>query len=106
MNLKLRLKNKATLTSLIMAAVAFIYQILGILNVVVPISQNDVVQVLGILINLLGVMGILVDPTTPGVGDSVNAMSYEELGQPIDPDYQGPADLKEEAIDITHKEEV
>lgn len=43
MNLKLRLKNKATLTSLIMAAVAFIYQVLGILNVVnVPISQNDV----------------------------------------------------------------
>lgn len=100
MNLKLRFKNKATLVALASALIAFIYQILGILGITAPIAQDAVSQLVGIILNILVAVGVLVDPTTKGIGDSVNAMSYKELGQAVDPDYQGPVDLTEN----THKE--
>lgn len=73
MNFKLRLKNKATLTALIAAAVAFVYQILGIVGVIPAISQSDVTQLIGIVINLLVGIGVVVDPTTQGIRDGVSA---------------------------------
>ena len=73
MNFKLRIKNRATLTALIAAAVAFVYQVLGIVGVVPAISQNDITQLIGIAINLLVSLGIVVDPTTHGIRDGVKA---------------------------------
>lgn len=73
MNFKLRLKNKATLTALIAAAVAFVYQILGIVGVIPAISQSDITQLIGIVINLLVGLGVVVDPTTQGIRDGVKA---------------------------------
>lgn len=73
MNFKLRLKNKATLTALIAAAVAFVYQILGIVGVIPAISQSDITQLLGIVINLLVGLGVVVDPTTQGIRDGEKA---------------------------------
>lgn len=73
MNFKLRIKNKATLTALIAAAVAFVYQILGIVGVIPAISQSDLTQLLGIVINLLVGLGVVVDPTTQGIRDGVKA---------------------------------
>lgn len=77
-NWKLRFKNKATLLTLILAIVAFIYQILGIVGVTVPISQDQVTQIIGLVINVLVGLGIVVDPTTAGVGDSNSALTYTE----------------------------
>lgn len=78
MNLKLRIKNKTTLLAIVTATVAFVYQILGILGIVPAISREAVIQGLGALINLLAILGILVDPTTAGVGDSTRAKGYKE----------------------------
>lgn len=78
MNWKLRLQNKATLTTLILAIVAFVYQMLGLFGVVPAISQNDVINIVGLVINLLVTLGIVVDPTTSGVTDSAQAMTYTE----------------------------
>lgn len=77
-NLKLRFKNKATLVALITATIAFIYQLAGIAGFAVPISQDSMVQLAGVLINLLVAMGILVDPTTSGIADSTKALGYNE----------------------------
>lgn len=77
MNMKLRLTNKTTLVALIAAFVAFVYQILGIIGVVAPVSQDTVMQLVGVVINLLVALGVLVDPTTAGIGDSAQAMTYE-----------------------------
>lgn len=73
MNFTLRLKNKATLTALIAAAVAFVYQILGIVGVIPAISQSDITQLIGIVINLLVGLGVVVDPTTQGIRDGEKA---------------------------------
>lgn len=86
MNWKLRFKNKATLIAIVAAAVAFVYQILGILHIVPPVTEEQVMQVLGIIINILVGLGILVDPTTAGISDSARAMTYSEPGIHTIPD--------------------
>lgn len=77
-NWKLRFKNKTTLVALVTAVVAFVYQLLGIFGITAPISQETVIQVLGVLINLLVALGIVVDPTTQGISDSVKANGYSK----------------------------
>ena len=69
---KSRLKNKAILAAIISAAVAFVYQILGLFDIVPPISESDITNVVGILLNALVFLGIIVDPTTDGISDSEN----------------------------------
>lgn len=78
LNWKLRFKNTATLIPLIGATVAFVYQILGIIGIVPPISEAETMQVIGLVINVLIGLGIITDPTTDGIGDSERAMKYKE----------------------------
>lgn len=77
-NWKLRLQNKATLTALVMALVALVYQVLGVCGVVPRVSQDQVTTIISMFINILCLLGIVVDPTTAGVGDSARALSYDE----------------------------
>lgn len=77
-NWKLRLQNKTTLTALVMALVALVYQVLGVCGVVPRVSQDQVTTIVSMVINILCLFGIVVDPTTAGIGDSARAMSYEE----------------------------
>ena len=77
-NWKLRLQNKATLTALVLALVALVYQVLGVCGVVPRVSQDQVTTIISMVINVLCLLGIVVDPTTAGVGDSVRAMSYDK----------------------------
>ena len=77
MNWKLRLQNPATLTALIAAAVAFVYQILSVLGITAPIDQSFFVQMGGLIVTILVSLGIIVDPTTKGLSDSTKALSYE-----------------------------
>ena len=77
-NWKLRLQNKATLTALVMALVALVYQVLGVCGVVPRVSQDQVTTIISIVINILCLLGIVVDPTTDGIGDSARALSYEK----------------------------
>ena len=77
-NWKVRLKNKTWLLAFAGAIVAFAYQILGMLGVVAPIAEDNVTQVIGLLVNLLVALGIVQDPTTAGMSDSNEALSYSE----------------------------
>lgn len=77
-NWKLRLQNKTTLTAIILAAVALVYQVLGMFGVVPSISESQIVEVVGMGINLLCLLGIVTDPTTKGVGDSDQALTYDK----------------------------
>ena len=77
-NWKLRLKNKATLTTLLLAGVSFAYALLAALGVTPGIAQEQAVNAVVALVALLCGLGIVVDPTTEGVSDSARAMKYEE----------------------------
>lgn len=76
-NWKLRLKNKTTLTAIILAAVALVYQVLGMAGVVPSISESAIVEAAGMVINLLCLLGIVTDPTTQGISDSRQALTYD-----------------------------
>ena len=77
-NWKLRLKNKTTLITLSIAVVALIYQVLAIAGVTPSISESEVKELISTVVNALCVMGIIVDPTTQGIGDSERALEYNE----------------------------
>ena len=77
-NWKLRLQNKVTLTSIVVLTVTFVYQILGLFDIVPAISQDVIIQLSGVFINILAGFGVVVDPTTKGASDSEQAMTYTE----------------------------
>ncbi len=75
-NWKLRFQNKTSLTAIILAMIALVYQVLGLWGVTPGISENQIIEVAGMGINLLCLLGIVVDPTTDGVSDSTQALDY------------------------------
>lgn len=77
-NWKLRIKNKVTLTAIVLGVIGIVYKVLAMLGIVPSISENDVVEVVMLVIELLVLLGVVVDPTTAGVSDSQQAMGYEK----------------------------
>lgn len=75
-NWTVRLKNKTWLLAFAGAIVAFIYQILGMIGIVPPVAEDNVTQIIGLVVNLLVALGIVQDPTTAGMSDSVQALDY------------------------------
>jgi phi LC3 family holin len=77
-NWKVRLKNKTWLITFTGVVIAFVYQVLGMLGVAPAISEDSATQIVGIVINLLVAVGVVADPTTQGITDSDQAMTYDE----------------------------
>lgn len=77
MNLIVRLRNKTWLLTAVPVFVSAIYNILALFGVVPPIAESAAIQALTTIINLLAVLGVVIDPTTAGLGDSARAMTYQ-----------------------------
>ena len=77
-NWKVRFKNKVWLGSFLSLVIGFIYSLLALFDVFPAVTQNLVVQLLNQVLTFLGLIGVIVDPTTAGIGDSERAMGYEE----------------------------
>lgn len=75
-NWKARFKNKAFLVIFATTIVAFVYQMLGLFGIVPKVSEELIIELIGIIINLLVALGIVIDPTTEGISDSDRAMTY------------------------------
>jgi len=78
LNWKVRFKNKVWLGSFLSLIVGFVYSMLALFDVFPQVTQNLVVQLLNQVLTFLGLIGVIVDPTTAGFGDSERAMGYEE----------------------------
>ena len=77
-NWKLRLQNKTTLWGIISLVVSLIFRILDACGVIPPFSQDFVLEIAADILTLLGLLGVIVDPTTVGFDDSNRAMGYVE----------------------------
>ena len=77
-NWKVRFKNKTWLVTFLLAVLAFVYQILGMFDVVPPVTQDMATQLIAAVINILVAVAVVIDPTTNGVSDSIRAMTYNE----------------------------
>lgn len=77
-NWKVRFKNKVWLTSFISLIVGFIFNILKMFEIVPAVTENLIMEIVGQFLTFLGLFGVIVDPTTAGMNDSIRAMGYVE----------------------------
>lgn len=77
-NWKVRFKNKTWLTMFLSLIVGFVFNILKCFDVVPVITENMVMNIVTQVLTFLGLIGVLVDPTTAGLSDSNRAMNYVE----------------------------
>ncbi len=77
-NWKVRFRNKTWLTMFISLIVGFVFNILRAFDVSPVVTESLVMNIAGQILTLLGLIGVIVDPTTAGVGDSERALGYEE----------------------------
>lgn len=75
-NWKVRFQNGAFLLTFIGAAISLIYTVLGIFDIVPSVTQNNITDIAATVVQLFVMLGIVTDPTTSGVSDSEQALSY------------------------------
>lgn len=78
-NWKVRIKNKAFWVALIPALLLLIQQVCAVVGVQLDFGdlQAQLVAIVGTVFTLLAILGIVADPTTSGVGDSIQALGYD-----------------------------
>ena len=79
-NIPLRFKNKVTLLAIISLLVRIVIAVLALFAIKPPVSYDALMNVIKMSLDLLVLVGVITDPTTPGIGDSEKAMGYTELG--------------------------
>lgn len=78
MNWKVRFRNKTWLTMFISLIIGFVFNMLKLFDIVPVVTENSIATIAAQVLEFLGLIGVLVDPTTVGIGDSNRAMTYEE----------------------------
>lgn len=78
MNWKVRFKNKTWLTMFLSLIIGFTFNILKLFEIFPTVTENQVMEIVTQVLTLLGLIGVIVDPTTAGIGDSERALSYTE----------------------------
>ena len=78
LNWKVRFKNKVWLASFISLIVGFVFSMLALFDVYPKVTQSLVMQIVDQVLTFLGLIGVIVDPTTAGIEDSNRAMGYAE----------------------------
>ena len=77
-NWKVRFKNKTWLVTFLLAILAFLYQVLGMFDIVPPVTEDMATQLIAAVVNILVAVGVVIDPTTSGASDSQQALKYDE----------------------------
>ena len=79
-NWKVRFKNKAFWLGLVPLLLLLIQQVAAIFGITLDFGglQEQLVAIIGTVFALLALLGIVVDPTTEGIGDSERALGYDE----------------------------
>lgn len=78
-NWKVRVKNKLFWVAIIPAVLLLIQQICALFGVVIDVSwlSDKLIDIVGTVFAILALIGIVADPTTEGVSDSEQAMTYD-----------------------------
>ena len=78
MNWKVRFRNKTWLGLFLSLIIGFVFNMLKLFDVAPVVTENTILTIVAQVLEFLGLIGVLVDPTTAGVGDSNRAMTYTE----------------------------
>lgn len=79
-NWRVRIKNKAFWAAIIPAALLLVQQVCAVFGVQLDFGglEDRLTAIVGTVFTLLAILGIVADPTTAGLGDSEQALSYEK----------------------------
>lgn len=77
-NWKVRFRNKTWFVTFMGAVLTIVYQISGMVGISVPVSQDALTNILMMVVNLLVLLGVIIDPTTSGITDSTRALTYDK----------------------------
>lgn len=77
-NWRVRFKNPVFWLTFAPAVITFVYTVLGCFGIVPAISEDVVIQAVTSIVTALATLGVLVDPTTKGVGDGALGSTYTE----------------------------
>lgn len=74
-----RIKNKAFWVALIPAILLLIQAIAAVFGLAIDLGDlgDKLLTVINALFAILAILGVVVDPTTPGTGDSERALTYK-----------------------------
>lgn len=74
-----RIKNKAFWVALIPALLLLIQAIAAVFGFAIDLGDlgDKLLTVINALFAVLAILGVVVDPTTPGAGDSERALTYK-----------------------------
>lgn len=77
-NWKVRIKNPVFWATILPAVVACVYTVLGAFGIIPALTESMVLNIITAVLTALTTLGVLVDPTTDGIGDSKLALTYDE----------------------------
>lgn len=79
-NWKIRIKNKVFWLSIIPAMILLIQAVGKTFGYAFDFGklQEDLIDIVNAVFSVLVILGVIVDPTTVGVGDSERALGYDE----------------------------
>lgn len=79
-NWKVRIKNKNFWLTVIPALLLLVQVVLAVFGVTIDIGEigNKLIAVVNAAFGVLAILGIVTDPTTKGVSDSEQAMTYDK----------------------------
>lgn len=76
-NWRVRMRNPVFWMTLIPAVAAVVYTLMDACGAAPAFPREEAVRYAGVVVTGLTALGVLVDPTTAGVGDSDRAMQYD-----------------------------
>lgn len=79
-NWQVRIKNKQFWLTLIPAVLLLIQVVAAVFGITIDLGElgNRLLDVVNAVFAVLVILGVVTDPTTEGVADSIRALGYEE----------------------------
>lgn len=77
-NWKVRLQSGSWWMGIISAVVVAVFAILKLCKVALPVTADEIMNVAMLVLMIPVAIGIISDPTTKGVSDSQQALTYDE----------------------------
>lgn len=82
-NWQVRIKNKQFWVSMIPMIALLVMQCADLFGIQIDLTETSdkLVVICSMIFSILGLLGVVIDPTTEGVGDSERALTYTEPGK-------------------------
>lgn len=77
-NWKVRLQSGSWWLGVISAIIVAIFSIMEISGVKLSVTADEIINIATLILMIPATIGITTDPTTKGLSDSLQAMSYEK----------------------------